>query len=749
MNRRNLVWLIVAAFAIWPIVVKLTTDRWPTPENSLDFAGGVRLLYEMDQQDAIVKGLTTDGQKQQALQQTKDTFLFRLRDFDLSELSVRTIGNTSLVVEAPGTEQIDAVLDKVGHAQVISFRILDDDASSEPNGCFHFRRDRQCQRVGRPVLEHKDFVYWNTRSQQDTDKPGSYVVVLRVAQQSLEKWKSVTKQYYHQRLAICLDEEITTAPVIEAEDIGADAEITGYQTASNAQDIANLLKAGPLVVSFNLVDQKIVSPTLGAASFHRARILIPAAVAAISLLLFLAYSNRKHLVYMIFVCQLVQASAIYLLAWRGYLTLNLLSVCALVILSGVSVDGLILICEEFERQMREEKGLTPRTTSQILTLALAKERWIIVAANLMSLTTVMPLYFLKGGVQSLVVTMAVGTLLAVLTTLMLAPNILRSDWIMDGIRRASRVAPHLKLRFNLFAMNKTFLTIYLTAFLASLVLIATTGFLKGIDFVSGAEITITSDRGLDMDLLTSKANEFLGRRCSVRHLSSGGFEPGGPQTYVFQVPGAELQLNTATAFVQSLQSVVPGSLRLAGVSSLGAAVTGMTRQSTIYVMMAGLGLLAILLLWQYQPIVAAAIWLALIGDTVITVGSISLFNIPLSLPIVSALLTVAGYSVYDSIVVARHVSMDVRALGHNDEQFNRCLESLSRRLILTVTTTALAALMIAIFCQDLLRDFGIVMTTGAVFGMMSTAAIVVRGLKSVNSGVSTRAVPRAIATTGS
>jgi preprotein translocase subunit SecF len=182
--------------------------------------------------------------------------------------------------------------------------------------------------------------------------------------------------------------------------------------------------------------------------------------------------------------------------------------------------------------------------------------------------------------------------------------------------------------------------------------------------------------------------------------------------------------------VSALEAATSSQIQITGISSVGPAVTGITTESTLQFIAIGIGMLALFLLYLTgTPQVVASILIALVCDTTITVGAICFFNVSLSLPIVSALLTVAGYSVYDSVVVARHLQKEIplRSDGGTgwEAGFSNCLRYLSRRLILTMTTTALAGLATAIYCEGLLRDFGIVMATGAIFGMMSTVAIVV------------------------
>jgi predicted RND superfamily exporter protein len=124
--------------------------------------------------------------------------------------------------------------------------------------------------------------------------------------------------------------------------------------------------------------------------------------------------------------------------------------------------------------------------------------------------------------------------------------------------------------------------------------------------------------------------------------------------------------------------------------------------------------------------VAMAVAAAMLLDAIISLGALSAFGVPLSLPIVSSLLAIVGYSVYDSIVIVAHIREQVEQEHLPvDEGVVEALAKLSRRLILTMASTTVSALGMAIFCSGVIHDFGVIMATGSVSGMMSTIAIVV------------------------
>ena len=203
-------------------------------------------------------------------------------------------------------------------------------------------------------MDLEDFNYWATRSERDQQDPNKFMILLTA--RSNQTLADFTQKHLGETLAICLDDLVADKAVIREVITDGNPVISGYPDRIQVENIVKMLKAGPLPVSFDLVEQKIISPTLAARTIHRAVVILGVGMAVIFTLLLLAYSDFPELAVVIGICQLVQASAHYFLAWNGYLTINLLSICALAVLGGVSVDNLMLYLEEFRRVLRENQA---------------------------------------------------------------------------------------------------------------------------------------------------------------------------------------------------------------------------------------------------------------------------------------------------------------------------------------------------------------------------------------------------------
>jgi len=740
--------MVLLAAATWPLVSRQLTGKWPEPTGSMDFQDGIRLEYEMDAADLRARGITTSAETQKALDEAKETFQFRLREFEgKKELSVRTAGDRSLIVEVPGVQDLQGVIDRIGNPQVLTFRVIqegNEHPPTPPEHCFRGDDDQLCQDVGPPIMDYSKFDYAGVHvTPEDHTVAGrpAFAVVFGPKPAFEQEWLEATRPLYGKVLGICLDDTIMLRPTVLAEGgLEGQGQITGHFTAERALEIQKLLKAGPLRVKFDNTQQRQLSRSVGPEMLNNAFRVLGIGMAMICLILFLAYSNNPELFFLILLGQAVQASIVYFLSSQGYFALSLLSLCGLGIMSGVCIDNVILINEEILFRTVHEKvagtgGLVARNVVIAVREAFRDEWSVVWRANLSSVLLVMPLYFLGEPVTGLVITMIVAIVFALSFVWLVVQTLLESDWVIDGLKNLSRpLRPALRIRFNLSGFRRDFRLVYGLAALGAIGLLSSRGLTRGIDFQPGTEITMQADREFDVGQLERAAADYFGTRCSVRRVDGGKLQDRLTATYLFLIPGffpdaaAESRYSIKVdGLVAHLNANLPVRFVQKSSVSAGATVTGIGMQKFLICAGVGTFLLFMLLVRLCGFRVALSVVTAMLLDATVSLGALSLCSVQLSLPIVSSLLAIVGYSVYDSIVVAYHIRTDLKKApgGHTADIVAETLEKLSRRMILTMASTTLSALGVALFCTGLLQDFGIIMAAGSVFGMMSTLAIVV------------------------
>jgi len=180
------------------------------------------------------------------------------------------------------------------------------------------------------------------------------------------------------------------------------------------------------------------------------------------------------------------------------------------------------------------------------------------------------------------------------------------------------------------------------------------------------------------------------------------------------------------AVQRSIQTAVPGvSLELRGTDRVGPKVGGELREKAIWAVLASLGSILLYVGFRYEFKFALGAVTALFHDVLVTLGALCFTNREISLTVLAALLTIAGYSINDTIVVFDRIRERSKAL--RKEKHSRAMdiavnETLSRTVI-TAFTVFLSALALFIWGGEVLRDFSFAMLVGVVFGTYSSVYV--------------------------
>ena len=697
-------WLVPIIVIVWFLAMIGGKDGLGLPE-SLDLTGGVQLVYQLNAEDAAAKGITTPEEKRKALERVQEVFLLRLRRFDLSELTVRPLGDDKITIEVPGMETIDRVKDNLlGGAGVLTFRLVLDGPKpleAYPKrlrwSCFAHRDSKDYYRLTRPLLDASHINYRSTRV--DFGENGAPQILLGLRSGAAGSFAEITTEHYQKQLAICFDDQIVSAPVITARGIYQPV-ITGSFTTTQANELVKVLRAGPLPVSLNRISEVLISPALGIETRRCGFIALAVGVVFVVLLLFLAYTDYAAMLGTFLICLPLEGLLLYVSSRAGWVTLNMTSLSGLVVLMGISVDNLILFFEEY-RNIREEadpdlKARAPLRAAQQAVDQLADafrlEIPVILWANLTTIATLAPLWFLEGPIKDLVSVMVLGIGIAVAVNVYYARSLLKNIFFarseLAGL--ASRGAinegwgkylerlsplhkPLFSLRFNLYAFRYPMLCVYLLTVAASIGVLATRGIQLGIDFKDLTQIVLLTGDDIDTDKLRSCAQDYFGERCQVKRLERAGKEQHKVFEYSVRVPrtagtdiqesdGAPVKLGTvvtgdrtAEAFMETAQEQLDIQVEMGSIEMVGPSVIALNRVVTVVSAVIGLVLMTVFITIAYGGGYSVPVVAALILDGVITLGAISLLGVPLSIPVAAAILTIIGYSINDSIVLCGHI----------------------------------------------------------------------------------------------
>ncbi|MEV2243192.1 protein translocase subunit SecD [Streptomyces sp. NPDC049970] len=723
MTRATAVRAVLAAAAL---LVSVFITLTMSPRLGLDLQGGTRMVLQAKDSDTVeADGESTD--------RTLEVLRGRIDSLGVAEPVLTRSGADRIIVELPDVQDPRQAADVIGRTAQLGFHAVRGDAE-ERDGLTLPDEQGRLLPLGPVRLSGAGVA--DATADFDAQQGAGWTVSLDFHKASGKEWTRLTGDAAchpvgddRRRVAIVLDGKIISSPQVdpsircEAGLPSGSTRITGSFGAEEARDLALLIKGGALPVPVEIVEQRTVGPTLGAAAVEasaRAALIGAAATA-----LFITF------VYRLFGALAALALAAYGVISYAVLvalgvTLTLPGLAGFVLAVGMAVDANVLV---FERA-REEYARPGNGSLRSALNAGFRKAWSAVAdSNATTLIAAALLFFLGSGpVKGFGVTLAVGVLVSMFSALVIARALTEiaagSGFVSDyrgvnGIGRPGRVRTWLNERDPLLFRSPRRLLV--TS--AAIVLIAVTGVLVrgvdlGVEFTGGRLVEYSTSRPVDVETArdTIAAAGFTdaevttagGSDLSVR---TGKLDNDGEDA--LRAALAEEGGETSKVRDELIGPSLGDELRRNALIALGVAV------------FVQLAYLAARFRWTF----AVASVGALVHDAVVLVGAFAWLGRPVDGIFLAALLTVIGYSVNDSVVVFDRV----RELWAGSPR-TPVAEVAGRAVLQTVprtVNTGMGALFIlvalAVLGGDSLADFALALLIGICVGTYSSALTAVPG----------------------
>ena len=523
-----------------------------------------------------------------------------------------------------------------------------------------------------------------------------------------------------QHFAIVLDDELVSAPYINYQENpdGIDgrlgAEISGSFTIPEAQDLARILEIGALPIRLELVSRSQVSASLGAQALDQGLVagLVGFAIVALFLIVF----------YRVLGVIAVIAMAIYALYFYAVvklipITLTLPGIAGLILTLGVAADANIVI---FERVKEEMRG--GRSVGQAITSGYRKGLTAIMDANIVTVLVAFILFVLAtSGVKGFALTLGLGVILSMFTAVLATQAIL---YALRGTRvlrsRAALGARDSKpVRFDFMGKSRWFFSMSGVILLICALAIAVNGLNFGIDFEGGTRITAPLDEPATVDQVRAA-------------LAPAGLGDAEIQTVenaelgdnVVQISAEELSQAEVDAVNDALDSEFGVSDNVS-FESIGASFGRSVATSAIYAIIASLIVVSIYITLRFQWKFAVPVLIALMHDLLITGGVYALVGREVSAATVAALLTILGFSLYDTIVVFDRIRENIPRMPNAafSQIYNRSMSEVIVRSLATSFCAGLPILALLLFGGETLQDFAFALLIGTLSGTYSSVFI--------------------------
>ncbi|MDY0162531.1 protein translocase subunit SecD [Desulfobotulus sp.] len=365
--------------------------------------------------------------RKMATDQALETIRNRIDQFGVNEPDIRVQGERRILIQLPGIEDPERAKELIGKTALLEFKIVEDGYDVQdalkgqmPPGTellYEIRRDAAGQETGRiPYLVKRraaltGAALTDARVQFDSRFNEPYVSI-DFDKQGARQFDRITGENIHKRMAIVLDGNVYSAPVIQDRISGGSARITGNFSMESAHDLAIVLRAGALPAPVKIIEERTVGPTLGADSIQKG--LISMVVGGGLVLLFMAiyYKGAGIIADVALVLNILFIGAA--LAAFGA-TLTLPGIAGMVLTLGMAVDANVLIFERIREELR--LGRSPMAA---IHAGFDRATLTILDANVTTLIAALVLFqFGTGPVKGFAVTLCLGVISSMFTALVM------------------------------------------------------------------------------------------------------------------------------------------------------------------------------------------------------------------------------------------------------------------------------------------------------------------------------------------
>ena len=578
---------------------------------------------------------------------------------------------------------------------------------------------------------------------QTFDQVGNAAVSMQMDSRGARIWENMTGKAFKEasNIAIVLDNIVYSAPGVSSGAIsGGRSEITGSFTLNEAIDLANVLRAGKLPASAEIIQSEIVGPSLGKEAIEAG--INSFVIALIFVLLWMIFYYGSSGIYADIALVLNILLIFGILAGLGAV-LTLPGIAGVVLTIGISVDANVLIFERIREELDKGKGIR-KAIADGFNNALSS----ILDANITTgLTALILFIFGTGPIKGFATTLLIGIGTSLFTAIFITRILVDSR-----NEKGKEVSFSTKATKGLFSNIKiSFLQRRKVAYIVSSILILISlaslsfqGLNQGVDFVGGRSYTVRFDKPVS----PTEIGGILSNEFGSAEAKTFGEDNQLKITtkYKVDVEGIAVDEEIQNKLFDALQSYLPegttyqnfvngSSEKQIGIMSsikVGPTIADDIKKNSFLAVIGSLIVVFLYILlrfqkWQFSLGAVAAVF----HDVLIVLGIFSVtytfmpFSMEINQAFIAAILTVIGYSLNDTVVVFDRIREYIgeHTKWEFDITVNAALNSTLSRTLNTSLTTLIVLLSIFIFGGESIRGFMFALIIGVIVGTYSSVFI--------------------------
>ena len=577
-----------------------------------------------------------------------------------------------------------------------------------------------------------------TDARQDLDQSARPSISMQMNSNGAKNWRRLTSTNIGRRVAIVLDNYVYSAPFVQNEIPNGNSQITGDFTIEEAQDLANILKAGTLPAPTTIVEDVVIGPTLGKVAQSQGFQSIMSGLIIVLMFMIFYYSGggiiaNLALFFNIFFILgiLAQLSA----------SLTLPGIAGIVLTIGMSIDANVLIFERIKEELRNGANL-----KQAISNGYDKAFTSIIDANFTTLLVGLILYNLgQGPVKGFAITLIIGIICSFFSAVYITRVI---------VERLSRNGDKSSLRFS-FPFSRNLLSSLKIDFLGrrrlayyfsitfisvGIISLILKGLTLGVDFKGGRSYVVTFsevqtpsivENGLQesfnnegVEVKTFGADNIL--KITTSYLINDDSDDADVTVKNQLISGLENVTNLS--FIEDDTMIDKENFTISSSSKVGATIADDIQNSSL-----SSGILALIAIFVYILIrfrkwqFSTGAVFALFHDTLFVISAFAIANLfgvsyEIDQVFIAALLTIIGYSINDTVVVFDRIreNLGIKAGSEIIPVVNESINKTISRTLITSMTTFIVVLVLFLFGGPSLSGFSFALLVGIIVGTYSS-----------------------------
>lgn len=669
----------------------------------LDLKGGAHLVFEVKPTDKVKECLRKkECTMKDVTNRAKEIIRNRIDRLGVSEPLIQMQGDNRIIIELPGVKDTKRAIALIGKTGLLEFK----------------------DEAGKVILTGAEL----SKAGVGMDQFGAPKVQIEFTKEGKNTFCNFTTQNVGRHLAIHLDGKVISNPEVREAICSGSGEISGSATVQEAQDLANLLNGGALPVPLERVEERTVGPTLGKDSIDKS---IHAGIVGLSVVLLFMLLYYRLPGFLADIALVFYSLFVFALFKSVPVTLTLPGIAGFILSIGMAVDANILIFERLKEELRSGKTLRAGIDAGF------ERAWSsIFDSNSTTLISCSVLYYFGSGpIKGFALTLAIGVLVSMFTAIMVTRALLH---IVVGFPWANHAAlfgvtPQqpfmLRKNYNIVGTMKIWFGLSLVIIIPGLIYLFAfgnyssfppqVGLKKGIDFTGGSLLWVTRDREIKVsEVRKIMSDEGLADSAIQVIREQGKFagvqvrsKPLAPE----KKDTLEKDFRKIGAQIQRFETVGPVVGKELTLKAIGA------------IFWASL-LIVIYLSFRFsQWTFGVCAVIALLHDVFVVTGIFAIlgkhFDVEVDAAFVTALLTVIGFSVHDTIVIFDRIRENVRLrIGGTNlaEITNYSVLQTFTRSINTSMTVMFTVAALLFFGGPVLRYFNLALLIGVFSGTYSS-----------------------------